>query len=336
VQITQQVEDWFNVNARYLPWRSVDTPWGRLVSEFMAQQTQISRVAERWPLIMKRFPTPKEMAINEENELLLLWQGLGYYRRAKYLKAAAEMIANDFKGEIPSDIDSLLKLPGVGRYTSGAIASIAFHKREPIVDGNVHRVLCRIYNKRDESVAGTWVWNVAKKLVENCDSPATFNEGLMELGATVCLPKSPRCELCPLQNDCEAYSLGSQLEVPAPRKRPKKTEEFHYSVIMQNGENLAFQKRDEGGLWSGMWQVPTVESKRSLNIEEVVKELNLNEKLVQIGSFTHILSHRTIAFTVFSSKSEEDSRFTWINKDALHELPLARAQRKVLAVHCTA
>jgi len=202
VQITQQVEDWFDVNARDLPWRSVDTPWGRLVSEFMAQQTQISRVAERWPLIMKRFPRPKEMAINEENELLLLWQGLGYYRRAKYLKAAAEMIVNDFKGEVPSDIDSLLKLPGVGRYTSGAIASIAFHKREPIVDGNVHRVLCRIYNKRDESVAGTWVWNVAKKLVENCDSPATFNEGSMELGATVCLPKSPRCELCPLQNDC--------------------------------------------------------------------------------------------------------------------------------------
>ena len=218
LKITRTIEEWFGTSSRDFPWRTHDFPWGRLVSEFMAQQTQIERVAKRWPIIMKRFPTPASLASSDEQEILSLWQGLGYYRRAKHLKQSAEMLVKEYGGEVPTDLVSLLQLPGVGKYTAGAVASIVFDKREPIVDANVHRVLCRLCNHAGESVPPQWTWQVAEQLVRICKSPKIFNEGLMEFGAVVCTAKSPKCSLCPLQRSCFSYSKGTQDDIPLPKR----------------------------------------------------------------------------------------------------------------------
>ena len=333
-QISLQIEEWFSKSSRDLPWRSDDFPWGRLVSEFMAQQTQISRVAERWPEMMRRFPTPASMAKADEQDVLSLWQGLGYYRRAKYLKKAAEGIVSEFGGEVPSAIDDLLSLQGIGKYTAGAIASMAFGKREPLVDANVHRVLCRLWNHKGEPSPTSWTWERAEELVAQCNSPKLFNEGLMEFGATICA-KKPSCKECPLNKQCEAFTAGSQCEVPTPKQATKKKKVFHYAVVFECNGELAFEQRSESGLWAGMWQVPTIDSDIELSENEVLNQLKIRGPLKQIGSFEHLLSHRSISFTVFSCNGSRDPDYSWFTRRTLLELPLASAQRKVLALHCT-
>lgn len=322
------------MNARVFPWRTDDFPWGRLVCEFMAQQTQIDRVAEKWPVMLERFPTPKSLAESDEQSILSLWQGLGYYRRAKHLKKTSEMITENFDGEVPREVDDLVTLSGVGKYTAGAIASIAFDTREAIVDANVHRVLCRLWNHSGAWAPSSWTWEVAEQLVAVCKSPKAFNEGLMEFGATVCT-KTPQCDGCPLQKQCTSYAEGTQFEVPTLKKKTKKKKVFHYAVVLECKGKLAFEQRGDTGLWSGMWQVPTVDSDVELRADEVLTKLGLTGVLKKIGSFEHLLSHRAISFTVFSCNATKDNRFTWFSSDQLEELPLASAQRKVLAVHCT-
>jgi A/G-specific adenine glycosylase len=333
-QITRSIEKWFSTEAQEFPWRCEDTPWGRLVSEFMAQQTQIARVAERWPFVMERFPTPDRLAKSDEQNILSLWQGLGYYRRAKHLKKAAEMIMDEFGGEVPDDVDALMQLPGVGKYTAGAIASIAFGSREPIVDANVHRVLCRLWNHKEEWAPSKWTWKIAEQLVKACNSPKVFNEGLMEFGAVICTPKSPACSDCPLQMNCSSYAKKTQDKVPPPKKSLQKKRVFHYAVVLQNGKKIAFERRADQGLWASMWQVPTIDSIEELSAKEVSVKLQLESPLIEMGIFEHVLSHRVVSFTVFSCKVGRDNRFSWFNQEAIKELPLASAQRKVLAVHC--
>ena len=332
--IAQVIETWFAKNARSFPWRQQSTPWGRLVSEFMAQQTQIERVSQRWPRMMERFPTPESMAFCDEGDVLSIWQGLGYYRRAKYLKATAERIVSEFDGNVPSDVELLITLPGIGKYTAGAIASMAFQERVPIVDGNVHRVFCRLWNKNNETVTSQWVWNVAEELIQQCKNPQVFNEGIMEFGATICTPKLPSCDSCPLQNICSAHKNGTQQEVPPPKQSPEKKRVHHYAVVMEKDNCLAFEQRGSTGLWAGMWQVPTIESTKELSARQVSNRLNIEYNLHLVGEFEHTLSHRIISFTVFNCKGTSDSRFSWFKQDVVDELPLASAQRKVLAVHC--
>ncbi len=334
-QVTQQIEDWFSQHAREFPWRKQSTPWGRLVSEFMAQQTQIDRVAKRWPVFMKRFPSPKSLAESSEQEVLLLWQGLGYYKRAKHLKQTAEMIVNEFSGEVPRDVKDLKKLQGIGRYTAGAVASLAFNEPEPIVDGNVHRVLCRLFDYDEDPLPCDWTWEHAEQLVSSCKSPKNCNEGLMELGATICTPRKPQCEICPVQQSCLACKAGTQNLIPLPKPSTKKTLLYHHAVIMSDGESIAFEQRKQKGLWAGMWQVPTLETTSQLDASEVAIKLGIDNELKSIGSFKHVLTHRIIEFKVFycdaKIDSQNNSRFDWYLRDQIKDIPLANAQKKVLA-----
>ena len=325
------IETWFSKHARNFPWRKNSTPWGRLVSEFMAQQTQIDRVAERWATFMDCFPTPKSLAESNEQNVLVLWQGLGYYRRARFLKQAAEMIVSEFGGVVPSSVKDLQKLQGVGRYTAGAVASIAFNHPAPIVDANVHRVLCRLFNYDNDPVPCDWTWEHAEQLVINCNSPQNCNEGLIELGATICVPKKPKCDVCPIQKYCLANKAGTQTSVPPPKPPTKKTILFHYSVIMKNGKSIAFEQRDQSGLWGGMWQVPTIEATSQLNVNEITAQLGFDMELKKVGSFKHVLTHRIIEFQVYSCDTKMHSKFDWHPRDEIKNIPLANAQRKVLA-----
>ncbi|MFG0315432.1 MAG: A/G-specific adenine glycosylase, partial [Phycisphaerales bacterium] len=195
--LTRALEAWFRASARELPWRT-DTrdPYRSLVSELMLQQTQVSRVIEKFGPFLERFPTVEALAAAPEDDVLAAWSGLGYYRRARLLHACAKAIVEHHDGVVPDSLDDLLELPGIGRYTAGAIASMVFGQRAPIVDGNVARVLLRVHNKpvpQTEKTTIDWAWQRAEELVGACDDPAVFNEAMMELGATVCVPKGPRC-----------------------------------------------------------------------------------------------------------------------------------------------
>ena len=331
--IAKLIEEWFDKHARCFEWRTHSTPWGRLLCEYMAQQTQIERVTERWLKMIHKFPTPQSMAESSEQEVLLMWEGLGYYRRAKNLREAAKQIADDFGGQVPSDFESLKSLKGVGDYTAGAISSIAFGNRDPLVDGNVHRVLCRLFNNELCATPNAWSWGHAKKLVDESSNPSKFNEGLMELGATVCKPKSPQCDSCPLHSRCNAFLNKTQSQVPIPKRQIEKKREYHYAVLFYSDNKIALEQRGAVGLWAGMWQVPTIESSKRLSKSKIAIQFGATSSLNKVGKFEHALSHRLIEFHVYSCDSNKKKKYAWHSMDSIASVPLGNAQKKVIAMY---
>jgi A/G-specific adenine glycosylase len=303
------IETWFTANARDLPWRVDRTPWRAFVSEIMLQQTQAARVAERFDALIEEFPTPSAMANAPLDALLMHWQGLGYYRRARSLHAASQRIVEDFNGETPSDAASLLALPGIGRYSAGAIASIAGGHREAIVDGNVRRVLARLHG--DDAPSGdrdleVRTWNRAQALVDACKSPMACNEGLMELGATVCTPRKPKCDVCPLASKCKANASGNPAAYPAPRPtKPKPTEHVH-ALVVQRGGRVLLERRPNVGRWAGTWQTPTFIDSCAKPPKLVARHLELARAIGDIakgGAFEHVLTHRRLLVRVFFAEA---------------------------------
>jgi A/G-specific adenine glycosylase len=329
------LETWFRESARDLPWRRRRTGYTGLVSEAMLQQTQVERVRDRYAAFMRRFPTVRTLAEADEQEVLAAWQGLGYYRRARNLHAAARMIMADFAGRVPRTADELRRLPGVGRYTAGAIASIVYGERTPLVDGNVQRVLARWFGDErapSDPAALRWAWKAAEALVERAGDPGVFNEALMELGATVCTPKSPSCEACPMAGSCNAHRTGRADEIPPPRVLPDRTELHFHTVLVRRGTKLLFEQRASDGLWSRMWQTPTIEAPRPLRAKAVGARLPVPiSDLTACGSFVHHTTHRHITFHVFTATSRA-RRGTWRVLDDIVDLPMSNAQRRVFTV----
>lgn len=292
--IAAPLEAWFAHAQRDLPWRNaVPDPDQRgyrvLVSEAMLQQTQVSRVIDAFNRFLQRFPTVNALAAAGEQSVLHAWQGLGYYRRARQLHAAARVIVERFGGRMPRTADELRQLPGVGPYTAGAIASIAFDARAPIVDGNVMRVMARLFaiaDPPDEPATQRRVWALAETGVTRCTSPRIFNQALMELGATVCTPRRPACaSRCPLNHTCAAWQRGLVDTIPPPRRRASKQHLWAYAmVIARRGgiEILLTQRPREGrGLWAGMWQIPTLEQDAPLTQESPDGEADAEQRHVR-------------------------------------------------------
>jgi len=260
---------WYANSKRDLPWRDLDPQTQRplayhvLLSEFMLQQTQVATVIPYFLRFMKAFPTVIQLARSSEQEVLMLWQGLGYYSRARNLHRAANQIVDRFDGTVPSSVEDLMTLPGIGRYTAGAIASIAHGIDAPIVDGNVSRVLCRLDAISDDprsTIVVKSLWDRASDLVDP-DRPGDFNSGLMELGATVCTPRNPQCLICPLKLNCKAFKEGLQDVVPAPKKaKPSPVERFVIRIRYRNDQVL-LEKRPDKGVWASMWQFITDQEK---------------------------------------------------------------------------
>ena len=229
-----------------------------LVSESMAQQTQIATVVPYFERFVAAYPTVEALAGAEEQAVLKLWQGLGYYRRARHLRAAAVMVVERFGGKVPATVAELMELPGVGRYTAGAVASVAHGVAAPVVDGNVARVLARFYLIReavDRPATLRELWGHAGRLVEASGEPADFNQAMMELGALVCTPKSPSCGDCPLAEGCGARREGvaETLPIKSPKRRP--TAVTHRVLAVQRGSEFLFVQRPTRGLWAGMWEL---------------------------------------------------------------------------------
>jgi len=340
--LARRLEDWFRLNRRDLPWRPADPdaprdPYAVLVSELMLQQTQASRVAERFDEFVRRFPDVRALARADEQAVLASWSGLGYYRRARLLHAAARAIVADHAARLPDDPDLLRALPGVGRYTAGAVASMAFGVRTPIVDGNVARVLLRLDGRDappDDPATQRWVWARSGALVERAASPGVFNEALMELGATVCTPRAPRCAACPLRARCRARAQGRQEEIPRPKAPPHRRELFCDVARVQDARGrLLVERRAARGLWAGLWQAPTLErDDRHARPAELRAALSL-DRVRRDLDFTHQTTHRAVRFRVWTGVAGAGGprdRGEWRSPASVARLALSSPQRRIL------
>lgn len=352
-RFVERVTAWYARAARALPWR--DRPAGRrdpyraLVSELMLQQTQVARVAERFDGFLARFPTVTDLAEADEADVLAAWAGLGYYRRARLLHAAAKRIADHHAGVFPDDPDAIRDLPGVGRYTAGAVASMAFGLAEPIVDGNVARVLMRVEGREgavSDRDTQAWAWDRAAALVSQADTPdpdpgpgpgsgpGVFNEALMELGATICTPRAPRCGECPLATICRAKRAGRQPHIPAPKPRAGKKVLCVGSVLAidARGRRLV-ERRGSDGLWAGLWQPPSAERPdKPWNAGELADALGLTPAHPgPIAEFDHQTTHRDVRFRVWlAEKARAGGGREWKSRRAIADLALGTPQRRIL------
>ena len=249
----RQMLEWYDAHARDLPWRRSQDPYRVWISEIMLQQTRVAAVIAHYHEFLRRFPTVQKLAAARESSVLAAWSGLGYYRRARMLHAAAKIIARQRGGEFPETAEQWRALPGIGRYTATAIASIAFDEPVAVVDGNVERVLQR---SSGEPLSGEKLWQSAEELLDR-QRPGDFNQAMMELGATLCAPRTPACLMCPVTDWC-----ATRGEMPATVQPPRqKNREVHYALARRNGAVLLVQRPRNASLMAGMWELPELDAK---------------------------------------------------------------------------
>lgn len=338
---------WYRAHCRELPWRAAPSaranPYHVLVSEAMLQQTQVATVVNYFERFIAALPTIEALAAAEEKQVLRLWQGLGYYRRARHLHAAARAIVARHGGHVPQTLAELRALPGVGRYTAGAIASIAFDRAVPLVDGNVARVLSRwftLIDPIDQPAARRRLWSLAEQLVPG-EAPGDFNQAMMELGALVCVPRGPACLMCPVASLCEARKHGQTDQLPVRGKRPTPRTVTHHVVAVTHGGDLLFEQRPAAGLWANMWQMPTAEHLNESTVASEIGHWLADHAAVRaapepVGQFSHQTTHRTIRFKIWRAPAQrrhrENGIRVWRRPEELDDLPLANPQRKALAM----
>lgn len=287
---------WYEKNKRVLPWRGDNNPYHIWISEIMLQQTRVEAVKGYYARFLERLPDVQSLAQVPEDELMKLWQGLGYYNRARNLQRAARVIQNDYRGEFPQEYEELLELPGIGAYTAGAIASIAFGKKVPAVDGNVYRIVTRLQADGEDITKGKKQRQIREQVAELVPETeaGAFNQALMDLGAGVCIPiGEPLCAECPLQEYCKAHESGNPLDYPfKPGKKSRRIEEKTVFILEHQGKYL-LQKRPEKGLLAGLWEFPSQEGRLSVEqVRDALTSWNVSgEEMELLGPGKHIFSH---------------------------------------------
>lgn len=253
--------NWYHDEKRNLPWRATNDPYAIWISEIMLQQTRVDTVIGYYYRFMEQFPTIKDLAGAEEQKLLKAWEGLGYYSRARNLKAAAQQIMAEFDGEMPQTITDIRSLKGIGPYTAGAIGSIAFGLPEPAIDGNVMRVVSRLFCIEADiaKASSRGVFDKAMRTIISHDEPGEFNQALMDLGSSICTPTSPLCEECPLQEYCLAYQQGTQTDFPVKSKKAKPKDMYYIAGAIEEDGRFLLVQRPETGLLAKMWHFPLLE-----------------------------------------------------------------------------
>jgi A/G-specific adenine glycosylase len=343
--IRRRLLSWFRKNAADYPWRRTRDPYRIWLSEMLLQQTRSETVLAYYERFTEAFPDVHVLAVASEDRVLKLWEGLGYYARARNLHRAARIIADEYRGHFPTSAEALQRLPGVGRYTAGAVASIAYGERVPVVDGNVKRVLTRIF-RITECVdrAGTTrdLWTLAGVLVP-AETPGAFNQALMELGARVCLPRSPRCKECPVRESCEASSHGDPESFPVRKARKERPHrEVVAAAICREGRYL-LGKRPPSGMLGGLWEFPGGAVREGETHGEALRrklseELGITAKVGPLlGSVDHGFSHFTMTLYLYRCEHLEghpcaghyaDTR--WIPSSRFDRYALPAADRKLL------
>ncbi|MGC4086304.1 MAG: A/G-specific adenine glycosylase [Polyangiaceae bacterium] len=337
---------WYDEVRRDLPFRRTRDPYAIWVSEVMLQQTQVTTVVpyfERW---MQRFPDVSALSRASEDEVLHAWQGLGYYSRARSLRLAAQAVVERFAGVLPRAVDDLQSLPGIGPYSAGAIASIAYGQRAPVVDGNVVRVLSRLFELRGDPAKAAnkrQLWQRAADLVPS-SRPGDFNQALMELGATVCTPQKPRCALCPLAKPCRARALGVQEDLPELPGRAAVTEvAMAAALLMARGRVLVVQLCADAPRWANMWQFPNVELERAESAasgaRRALRELVSIEASADraLGEVKHSVTRYRITLSAWLCRAEHTAlgelsrveRAVWKRPAELEQLAMPAAHRRL-------
>jgi len=266
---------WYDTNRRDLPWRATRDPYAVWVSEVMLQQTQVSRVVDYWPRFLERFPTVAALAQAAPDDVLGLWSGLGYYRRARLLHEAAREVVDSCGGTVPSSAAELRELPGMGEYTAAAVASIAFGEAVPVIDANVARVLARVLAIEGDVTRGDGrraLREDAARLLDR-DRPGDYNQAVMELGALVCTPASPHCEPCPVAAHCRAVSIGDPTAFPKAAAAPRTVALFETAAVIVSGGRVLLERGSGRGWWEGLWTLPRVPLEEGDDPEAAVREV---------------------------------------------------------------
>ncbi len=331
---------WYKKNRRDLPWRMNQDPYRIWVSEIMLQQTRVDTVIPYFERFMTKFPTMTDFAYAEEAEILKAWEGLGYYSRVRNLQIGMRTVIEEFGGEMPRDLKDVLSLKGVGPYTAGAILSIVYGLPEPAVDGNVMRVISRIFEIPDDIMKSK-----TRKIFEELlyqlidpDDPSSFNQGLMEIGALVCTPTKPMCLLCPLQEFCSAHINGKETDYPVKIKKIKTKKIDRIAMIVEKEGQVLVEKRPEEGLLANLWQFPTIEVSLSDHPElirlAIQKEygLDLEWQETPFVHVRHIFSHLVWEMDAYTAKvvaENHTEQVKWMNESEMAQYAFPVPYQKV-------
>lgn len=305
----RQLLSWYDANARDLPWRKDHDPYRVWLSEVMLQQTRVAAVIEHYHEFLRRFPTVQNLAAAREASVLAAWSGLGYYRRARMLHAAAKIVARERGGKFPTSAKDWQDLPGIGRYTSAAIASIAFGETVAVVDGNVERVVQRVSGKM---LAGERLWLFAENLLDR-ERPGDFNQAMMELGAMVCTPRAPACLTCPVMELCA--TRGERAVATKTAKQRK--QEIHYALDRRDSSVFLVQRSKDAALMAGMWELPEIAAAPGEDVEPVM-------------TVRHSITVTDYTVRVWDVAEQRKDRGRWISNERLQKLALTGVTRKVL------
>ncbi|HYV17738.1 MAG TPA: A/G-specific adenine glycosylase [Verrucomicrobiae bacterium] len=334
---------WFRKSRRDLPWRRPASgrgprrdPYRVWVSEIMLQQTTVKAVVPYFERFLEAFPTIEALARARSEKVLAAWSGLGYYRRARHLHEAARLVARRHAGFLPRDREALLELPGIGRYTAGAILSMAWGDPEPLVDGNVARVVCRLLGERRDPAlkeVSDRLWRTAGELVAATKAPGDLNEALMELGATVCTPVSPACDACPVRRGCLAREAGVQETIPPPRLRRKPVLLRRRLAIVERGGRYLVRRRGTTGLMDGLWEFPELTPGGSRGSRAGAEGPSLRA-IERLGAVRHLVTFRTIDVAVHRARLEGETPkgWRWVTREGLRRLPASSLLGKALAL----
>ena len=304
----QQLLSWYDAHARDLPWRASRDPYRIWLSEIMLQQTRVAAVIDHYHEFLRRFPTVQKLAAAREASVLGAWSGLGYYRRARMLHAAARAIVREHGGKFPSTEEGLRTLPGIGRYTAAAVASIAFSQPAAVVDGNVERVLQRILGKR---MTAEELWAAANHLLD-ANRPGDFNQAMMELGAVLCTPHAPACLICPV-----AYLCATRGEMPTRSPlAPQKRREIHYALACRPGKVFLLQRPRSASLMPGMWELP--------------EKLGANGAGIPSFTLRHSITVTDYTVKVWHAVTPPPQDGKWLSLRQLKQMPLTGLARKIL------
>ncbi|GAA4269172.1 A/G-specific adenine glycosylase [Hyunsoonleella aestuarii] len=334
MQFSNILIHWYSINKRDLPWRNTKDPYAIWLSEIILQQTQVKQGLPYYNAFLEKYPTVFDLANADESEVLKLWQGLGYYSRARNLHSTAKGIAINFKGDFPNNYKDLIKLKGVGDYTASAIASICFNEAAAVVDGNVYRVLSRYFGVEtpiNSSKGAKEFKGLAQELIDK-ERPAEFNQAIMEFGAIQCTPKTPNCHICPFNKGCLAFNNKRIDELPVKIKSAKaKKKYFNFLVLISEDSKTFLQKREGRGIWQNLYQFPLVETKVEVDFDSFketieshtfLKQIDYDLSLYNDAPIIHKLSHQHLYTKFWILKVQKLIIDEAISVDEIQSLPV--------------
>lgn len=338
--------DWYDKHKREMPWRKTGDPYRIWVSEIMLQQTRVDTVRDYYRRFVKAFPTVEDLAEAEQDDVLKLWEGLGYYSRARYLHHAAQQVVREHGGTVPRDYDDIRELKGIGPYTAAAVLSIAYNEPHPVLDGNVMRVISRIFASDaniKKSKTQRHFRRLAGELLDS-DRAGDFNQAMMELGATICTPTSPSCKKCPVQSACAAFADGNPEDYPlTPESKPVPHHDVAVGLVFDDNGHILIQRRPEDGLLGGLWEFPGGKAKDGESMDEACARELREEVGIEVEveapfyTLSHAYSHFKITLYAFRCRlvageptSEEGQPITWVDVEGLDDYAFPRANRKLI------